>query len=109
MQIRSKEVPLRVSFQLKNLEPFYFSVDGVIYTYPNVKRLAHKRSLLANIDESVVETRDGKKIWLTIVGDEDQSSAYGIESGWYVAQVLSEEDAAFLVKALAEFTKVHEQ
>lgn len=99
---------MRVPFQLKNFEPFYFSVDGVTYTYSNVKRLAHKRSFPANIDESVVETLDGKKIWLTIVGDEDQSSAYGIERGWYVAEVLSDEDAAFLVKALAEFTKVHE-
>jgi hypothetical protein len=52
--------------------------------------------------------RHGKKIWLTIVGDEDQSTIYGVECGWYVAEVLSEEDADFLVKALAEFTKVHE-
>ena len=99
---------MRVPFQLKNFEPFYFSVDGVTYTYPNVTRLAEKRNLPANILEYVVETPDGKKVWLTVVGDEDQTSAYGIEHGWYVAQLLSEEDAAFLVKALAEFTRLNE-
>ena len=99
---------MRVSFQLKNFEPFYFSVEGVTYTYPSVKCLAEKRHLAANIHEYVVETPDGKKIWLTVVGDEDQLSAYGIQRGWYVTQVLSEEDATFLVKALAEFTKLYE-
>ena len=97
-----------VSFQLKNFEPFYFSVEGVTYTYPNVRRLAEKKNLGANIHEYVVETPDGKKVWLTVVGDEGQTSAYGIQRGWYVTQVLSEEDATFLVKALAEFTKLYE-
>jgi hypothetical protein len=64
--------------------------------------------LAANIHEYVVETLNGKKVWLTVVGDDDQSSAYGIQRGWYVAQVLSEEDAAFLVEALAAFTKLYE-
>jgi hydrogenase maturation factor len=99
---------MRVPFQLKNFEPFCFSVEGVTYTYPNVRRLAERRNLAANIHEYVVETPNGKKVWLTVVGDEDQTSAYGIQHGWYVAQVLSEENATFLVKALAEFTKFYE-
>ena len=99
---------MRVSFQLKNYEPFCFCVEGVTYTYPNVRRIAEKRNLAANVYESVVETPDGKKVWVTVVGDEDQTSAYGIQRGWYVTQVLSEEDAGFLVKALTEFTKLYE-
>ena len=99
---------MRVPFQLKKFEPFHFTVQGVTYSCPNTKRLAEKRSLAANIHEYVLETPDGKKVWLTVVGDEGQISAYGIERGWYVAEVLSEEDAAFLIKALAEFTKLYE-
>jgi len=99
---------LRVSFQLKNFEPFCFSVEGVTYTYPNVRCLAEKRNLAAKIYEYVVETPDGKKVWVTVVGDEDQTSAYGIQRGWYVTEVPSEENATFLVKALGEFTKLHE-
>ena len=99
---------MRVSFDLKNFEPFHFSVEGVTYSYPNVKRLAEKRNMAANIYEYVVETPDGKKVWLTVVGDTDQLSATGIQRGWYVGQILSEKDAAFLVGALAEFTELYE-
>jgi len=60
--------------------------------------------LAANIEESVVETPDGKKIWLTVVGDEDQTSPRGIERGWYVAEVLSEENAAVLISAFTVIT-----
>jgi hypothetical protein len=92
---------MRVPFQLENFQPFSFSVGGVTYAYPETTRLAFKPNLEANIEESVVQTRDGKKIWLTVVGDEDEASPYGIQRGWYVAQALPEDSAAFLVKAFA--------
>ena len=88
------------------MELLHFVVQGVTYSYAKSERLAEKCNFAANIYEYVLETPDGKKVWLTVVGDEDQVSAYGIERGWYVAQVLSEEDAAFLIKALAKFTKL---
>jgi len=71
-------------------------------------QFAHKSNMSANIEEYIVETPDRKKVWLTVVGDEGAASAYGIDRGWYVAVVLSEDDATFMVNALAEFTKIHE-
>jgi hypothetical protein len=98
---------LRVPFELKNFEPMRFVVDGVNYTYSHVKHLAVKRNMTANIYENVVETPDGKKVWLTVVGDTDEIPLHGIERGWYVAQKLSEEDATVLVAAFSEFTKMY--
>jgi hypothetical protein len=95
---------VRVPFDLKDFEPFTFSVEGCTYRYSDVSRLAEKRNIAANIDEAVIQTPDGKKVWLTVVGDEDQTSAYGIQRGWYVAQVLPDDQAVVLVKALAPFT-----
>ena len=95
---------MRVPFTLEQFQRFSFSVEGITYAYPNVRRLAEKHNLAANIEESIVETPDGKQVWLTVVGDEDQVSPYGIERGWYVAQILSEERAAILVKAFTAIT-----
>jgi hypothetical protein len=92
---------MRVPFELQNFQPFSFSVEGTTYTYPNVRRLAEKLNLVSNISESVVETPDGKKVWLTLVGAEDQAPPNGIQRGWYVAQVLDDASAAVLVKAFA--------
>ena len=96
---------IRVPFTLKQSQPFSFSVSGITYAYPNVRRLAERHNLAANIEESVVETPDGKQVWLTVVGDDDQVSPYGIRHGWYVAQVLSRESAAVLVKALTAMNR----
>jgi hypothetical protein len=90
---------MRTPFQLTELQPFSFSVEGRTYTYPVVTRLACKMNLNANIEESIVETSDGTKVWLTVVGDEDQQSPFGILRGWYVATVLPDESAAVVVKA----------
>jgi hypothetical protein len=95
---------MRVPFQLKEFQPFSFSVEGNIYSYPGVQRLAHKMNMAANIEESVVGTPDGKKVWLTVVGDEDQTSPYGIQRGWYVAQGLPDDSAAVLIKAFTLIT-----
>ena len=71
-------------------------------------KAAEKWNIAANIHETVIEARDGKKIWLTVVGDEDGPSVHRIQRGWYVAQALSDENAALLVKALAEFTRLYQ-
>jgi hypothetical protein len=80
-----------------------FSVEGTTNSYARVKRLAHRMNFDTNIEESVVETLDGKKIWLTVAGDEDQISPFGILRGWYVAKPPDNESAAFIVTALAGF------
>lgn len=95
---------MRVPFELKNFQPFSFSVEGTIYIYPNVKHLAERMNLASNTSESVVETPDGKKVWLTLVGDEDQASPHGIQRGWYVTKVLDDKSAAVLVKAFIAIT-----
>lgn len=94
---------MRVPFYLNDLQPFSFSIEGTTYSYATVKRLAHRMNFDANIEESVVETAEGRKVWLTVVGDGDQISALGIPHGWYVAKLLDNESAEFLVKALAAF------
>src|ERR1035437_10368096 len=92
---------MRVPFQLTDFQPFSFSVEGTTYAYPETTRLAFKPNLAANIEETEVQTPDGKKIWLTVVGDEAEVLPYGIQRGWYEAQVISEDSAACLVKAFA--------
>lgn len=78
---------MRTPFKITELQPFTFSVEGKTYSYAGVTRLALKRNLDANIEESVVRTPDGKKVWLTVVGDDAEASALGIDRGWYVAKV----------------------
>jgi hypothetical protein len=46
----------------------------------------------ANIEESVRRVH-GRFFRLTIVGEEDQNSARGIQKGWYIARWISNEDA----------------
>jgi hypothetical protein len=92
---------MRVPFQLKDFQPMSFSVAGKTYVYTEGKRLAVKPNLAANIEESVLEMPDGKIVWLTVVGHDDESAATGITRGWYVTQTLDAESAATLVKAFA--------
>ena len=83
------------------MQPFTFSVEGATYSYAVVRRLAHRLNIDANIEESVVETSDGKKVWLTVVGDDAEFSGFGIQRGWYVAKVLPDESASVLINAFA--------
>lgn len=91
---------MKIRFDLKPFEPFSFIADGKTYAFP-VKCLAERSDFEKSIHESVVETMDGKKIRLTVVGDEVAPSPFGVHHGWYEAQVLSEADAA---TALAQFS-----
>ncbi len=95
----------RVYFKLQQFAPFEFCVDGVTYSFSEVRRLAQRDHHMANLSESVVETRDGKKVWLTVVGDSDEPSASGgIDQGWYTAIQLTDEEAAIATKAIKTFT-----
>lgn len=97
---------MRVHFQLKSFEPFYFDVEDESYTFLDLERLAEKSIPATNIHEYVYKLPTGKHVYLTVVGDEDQDSAYGIQRGWYVAKILSDKDAEFLIKALSPFTNL---
>ena len=94
---------MRVPFHLNNLQPFSFSVEGTTYSYDTVTRLAERMNFDANIQESIIETPDGKRVWLTVVGAEDQMPPLGNQHGWYAAKLLDDQGAALLVKAFAAF------
>ena len=102
-----KERFLRVHFDLKDLEPFTFRVDGVDYGISLLNPLAQKMRIPTNVSEYVYKLPTGKYVYLTVVGDEDQTSAYGIARGWYVAEVLPEKDATWLIQALEPFTRMY--
>ena len=92
---------MRVSFQLTGFQPFSFAVDGKLYSYADSTRLAFKPNLAANIEETIIQTPDGRKVWLTVVSDDEDPGPYGIQRGWYTVQVLDDASAGSLVKAFA--------
>jgi len=83
-------------------------MDGVSYPFASLETLAKKMRVATNVSEFVYKLPTGKYVYLTVVGDEDQISAYGVSRGWYVAEVISEKDALWLVKALEPFTNMNE-
>lgn len=98
---------MRTHFELKNFGPFRFNADGKIYKFGDLTPLAEKRRPATKIQEYVFKLPTGKHVYLTVVGDEDQTSTMGIERGWYVAEMLSDESAAFMIDAMAKFTDLH--
>src|SRR5262249_14378326 len=96
---------MRIQFQLKGFEPMSFSVQGKTYSYAEVNRLGARMNVEANMEESIVQTPDGKKVWLTVVGDDEESNPYGIMRGWYVATVLDDKSAALLAQALRPWSE----
>jgi hypothetical protein len=92
---------MRVPFQLTGLQPFSFVVDGKLYSYADSQRLAFKPNLVANIEETIIQTPDGRNVWLTVVSADEEADPYGIKRGWYTVQVLDDASANSLVKAFA--------
>lgn len=100
---------MRIHFDLPEFAPFEFEVEGTKYTFSSLKPLAQKTRVAPNISEFVYLLPTGKFVYLTVVGDEDQTSAYGIHRGWYVAEIMSEQDAKFAIDALAKFTALYDR
>ena len=69
--------------------------------------LAEKGRLTTNIHEYVYKLPTDEYIYVTVVGDEDQTSAYGIHKGWYVIESISEDEAKFDIDALSKFTALY--
>lgn len=105
--IEDKGPTMRVRFDLKPTEPFSFVADGVSYRFSSLRPLAEKRRTATKVSEYVFKLPDGRHVYLTVVADEDQNSAFGVERGWYVAEIISDKDAEFLINALALFTKLY--
>jgi hypothetical protein len=105
----AKERSVRVHFKLEEFEPFKITIDGVEYPYKSLRPLAKKERLTTNVHEYVYQLPTNKYVYLTVVGDEDQPSAFGLTRGWYVAEIISKDDAEWLIQSLAPFTAMYEQ
>jgi hypothetical protein len=98
---------MRVHFQLKSHEPFTFAVEGEEYAFSQLRPVAEKRRLATGVSEYVFKLPNRKHVYLTVVADEGENSSLGVGRGWYVAEVLSDKDAEFLIDALAPFTELY--
>lgn len=98
---------MRKYFELADFAPMVFEYKGEKYIYSHLTPLAQKRRLATNISEYVYQLPTNEYVYITIVGDEDQTSAYGIQKGWYVIESLSEEEAKFDIDALSKFTALY--
>jgi hypothetical protein len=97
---------MRTRFELAEYEPFHFDVEGVSYKFSGMLALAKKERPTTLVHEYVFKLPIGKYVYLTVVGDDDQYMKNGLERGWYVAELLSESDALWLVNALGPFTEL---
>ena len=100
---------MRIHFDLPQFAPFEIEVEGTKYAFSSMKPLAQKSRLATKVSEFVYRLPTGKYVYLTVVGDEDQTSGFGIHRGWYVAEIISEEDAKFAIDALAKFTTLYDR
>ncbi len=97
---------MRIQFDLEQFEKFTFTVNGEKYSISTLEPLAEKSRLKTNIHEYVYKLPTEKYVYLTVVGDENETSALGIYRGWYVAEILTEEDAQLMIKAIENFKAV---
>jgi hypothetical protein len=90
---------MRKYFDLIPGEPFLLEITddkgGTTFVeFKDAAEYAVIGNLYANINDSVRTAGLADKFFrLTLVGDEDQVSAYGIQRGWYVARWISREEA----------------
>lgn len=98
---------MRIYFELEQFAPMVFEYKGKKYEYSHLVPLAQKRRLATNISEYVYQLPTGEYVYVTIVGDENQTSAYGVHKGWYVIEPISEEAAKFDIDALSKFTALY--
>jgi hypothetical protein len=96
---------MRTRFELAENEPLHFTVEGVSYKFSGMRALATKESHTTLVNEYIFKLPTGKYVYLTAVGDDDQYAKNGLHRGWYVAQVLPEADALWLVNALKPFAQ----
>ena len=100
---------MRRRFELADTEPFEFEADGSSYRFSGLRALATRENHETLVNEYVFKLPTGKYVSLTAVGDDDQYGKNGLTRGWYVAQILSESDALWLVNALASFMEASRQ
>ena len=79
---------------------FKFADDDTSYDWSKLKPLAKRCRLATNICEFVYNLPGKGYIYLTVVGDEDQKTSFGITRGWYVVEKISEEYAKIDIESM---------
>lgn len=74
-------------------EVFVVEMDGERFDFTDCYTFAEIANMPADIHDSVLKTRDGRFIRLTVVSDDGEHDAYGIRKGWYSAYLIGAEDA----------------
>ncbi len=97
---------MRVRFETKPFAPMVFEHKGTKYPFDELTPLANKTRVATHIVETVYRLPTGEHIYVTVVGDEDQTSPLGIHKGWYLIESITEEEAKFDIDALAKFTDI---
>jgi hypothetical protein len=98
---------MRVRFENKAFEPMVLEYKGHKYTLSELTPLANKMRPATRIVETVYRLPTGDHIYLTVVGDEDQTSHLGIHKGWYLIESITKEEAVSDIEALAAFTDIN--
>jgi hypothetical protein len=98
---------MRVHFELKEFEPMILEHKGEKYPFSQLTPLAEKRRSATNIHEYVYKLPLEEYVYVTVVGDEDQTSSQGIHKGWYLIESISEKEAQFGIDALSKFTALY--
>ncbi len=98
---------MRVHFELEEFAPMVFDHQGIKYSFSELTPMAEKRRLATNISEYVYKLPTDEYIYVTVVGDEDQTSGHGVHKGWYVIESIEEKDARFDIDALSQFTALY--
>lgn len=83
----------RRSFNIEISDKFAFDVARELFGLSDCYRLAEISNQPADIYDSVLKTRDGRFIRLTVVSEDGNTEAYGVRKGWYSAYATKPEDA----------------
>ena len=92
---------LRKSIDKRSGERFIVEVEGKRFPYTECYVFAEIGNMPANIHDSVLRTRDGQFIRITVVADAGNLDPHGVRSGWYTAYRISSADADKLRKSWA--------
>ena len=84
---------LRKSIDRRSGEQFIIEVEGKRFPYTECYVFAEIGNMPASIHDSVLKTRDGQFIHITVVTDEGSLDPHGVRSGWYTAHRISSADA----------------
>ncbi len=84
---------LRKSIERRTGEQLIIEVEGNRFPYTECYVYAEIGNVPANIHDSVLRTRDGQFIRVTVIADEGNLDPHGVRRGWYTAYAIPSADA----------------